>query len=367
MNSQRAALIQTRDLACSRAAEAEQLNQLIPQQELRINQVTRQLSDITGNLAQTQGSAQQLELQTAALRHDLPFASRKEALEHAGNLTAQAAKIRQDLQSAEQAAQLHKTTLAALQGQAQVLQQQIASLPSLDPVTAREELLKLNHHRNQLRQELQQLNAHLQINRDIFRHVQEQSETLAACEARRTWLDALSNTANGRLNGKERIMLETYVQMTHFDRVLRFANLRLMRMTSGQYELIRRKEAANRHSYSGLDLDVLDHYNGTNRSVSSLSGGESFKASLALALGMSDAIQASAGGVRLETMFIDEGFGSLDDESLEAALAALHGLSDSNRLVGIISHVSALKERIDRKIVVTKDRSGGSRAVVLAD
>lgn len=162
-------------------------------------------------------------------------------------------------------------------------------------------------------------------------------------------------------------MLETYVQMTYFDRILRYANIRLMMMSDGQYELIRRKEAANRQSYSGLDLDVMDHYNGSVRSVNSLSGGESFKASLALALGMSDTIQASAGGVQLDSMFVDEGFGSLDNDSLEAALKTLRGLSDGHRLVGIISHVNTLKERIDKKIVVSKNRTNGSQAVILAD
>ncbi len=118
-------------------------------------------------------------------------------------------------------------------------------------------------------------------------------------------------------------------------------------------------------SKSGLDLDVTDHYNGTDRSVKTLSGGESFKASLALALGLSDEIQSSAGGVRLDTMFVDEGFGSLDEESLNQAVNALAGLTEGNRLVGIISHVADLKNRIDRQIVVTKARQGGSRVEII--
>ena len=110
---------------------------------------------------------------------------------------------------------------------------------------------------------------------------------------------------------------------------------------------------------------MIDHFNGTERSVKTLSGGESFKASLSLALGLSDEIQSSAGGVKLDTMFVDEGFGSLDEESLNQAMRALAGLAEGNRLVGIISHVGELKDRIDRQIVVTKDRSGGSRAVIV--
>jgi exonuclease SbcC len=114
---------------------------------------------------------------------------------------------------------------------------------------------------------------------------------------------------------------------------------------------------------TGLELDVVDHYNGTERSVKTLSGGESFKASLALALGLSDEIQMST-GIRLDTLFVDEGFGSLDPESLNQAYNTLAGLTEGDRLVGIISHVNELKERIDRQIVVTKEKSGGSKAVI---
>ena len=178
-------------------------------------------------------------------------------------------------------------------------------------------------------------------------------------------MKALSDTANGKLNGKEKVMLETYVQMTYFDRIINRANLRLMTMSSGQYELIRMKEAANAKSQSGLDLGVVDHYNGTERSVKTLSGGESFMASLSLALGLSDEVQAAAGGIQLDTLFVDEGFGSLDSESLEQAYKALAGLTEGNRLVGIISHVSELKERIDKQIVVTKEKSGGSSVKII--
>jgi len=114
-----------------------------------------------------------------------------------------------------------------------------------------------------------------------------------------------------------------------------------------------------------LELDVVDHYNGSMRSVKTLSGGESFLASLSLALGLSDEVQSAAGGIRLDTMFVDEGFGTLDDDALEQAIGALAGLTQGNRLVGIISHVGQLKQRIDRQIVVTKARSGGSQAKII--
>ena len=181
----------------------------------------------------------------------------------------------------------------------------------------------------------------------------------AALEQRAQWVGALAATAGGTLTSKQKIKLEAYIQMDYLDRILRHANLRLMQMTDAQYEL-ERIGAENQRSQSGLDLGVIDHYNGTRRSVKTLSGGESFKASLALALGLSDEVQSAAGGIRLDTLFLDEGFGSLDEESLEQAIRVLAGLTEGDRLVGIISHVGALKDRIDRQVVVHKNRTGGS-------
>ena len=174
----------------------------------------------------------------------------------------------------------------------------------------------------------------------------------------------MSDTANGTVTGKDRLTLETYVQTAYFDRVLRRANVRLMVMTDGHYDLKRREEAEG-NKKMGLELNVIDHYNGSERSVKTLSGGESFLASLALALGLSDEIRSSAGGVQLESMFVDEGFGSLDEETLALAMRALTTLAESHRLVGIISHVDQLKQQMGKQILVTKDGAGGSRAQIL--
>ena len=180
-------------------------------------------------------------------------------------------------------------------------------------------------------------------------------------EQKYTWVSALSATANGTITGKTKLELETYVQTTYFERILRRANLRLQKMSGGQYDLKRRREADSKQSKSGLELNIVDHVNATERSVNTLSGGEAFLASLALALGLSDEVQTST-GIHLDTLFVDEGFGSLDSEALGKAYQTLAGLTEGNRLVGIISHVSELKERIDRQIVVTKGADGSSHA-----
>ena len=132
-------------------------------------------------------------------------------------------------------------------------------------------------------------------------------------------------------------------------------------MSGGQYDLKRRRNADDLKSKSGLELDIVDHINATERSINTLSGGEAFLASLSLALGLSDEVQMST-GIHLDTLFVDEGFGSLDSEALSKAYQTLAGLTEGNRLVGIISHVAELKERIDRQIVVTKDPDGSSHA-----
>ena len=204
-----------------------------------------------------------------------------------------------------------------------------------------------------------QLYAEMENNRRIFNAVQGKEAKMAAAEQEYVWMKALADTAGGTLSGKPKIEFETYVQTAFFDRILRRANLRLMTMSSGQYELKRQAAGENKKEKAGLELNVIDHYNGSERSVKTLSGGETFQASLSLALGLADEIQSNAGGIRLDAMFVDEGFGSLDEEALNQAMKALYSLAEGQRMVGTISHVSELKERISRRITVTKNRKTG--------
>ncbi|MCI6266318.1 MAG: SMC family ATPase [Erysipelotrichaceae bacterium] len=175
----------------------------------------------------------------------------------------------------------------------------------------------------------------------------------------------LSDTANGTIAGKNKLEFEQFVQASYFDRVIASANKRFGYMSEERFQLVRKEEASKVSEKLGLELEVMDYYTGKKRDIKSLSGGESFKAALSLALGMSDTIQAFSGGVVVDAMFIDEGFGSLDEESLEAALNAIMMLSQGNRLIGIISHVNELRSRIDKKIVIKKSSCGSSVSVVV--
>lgn len=233
-------------------------------------------------------------------------------------------------------------------------EEQKKEIGEVDEDALREQYSRFREEKTQLSEKRKALFSVQKGNEEIYQKVQVRQTEMTAAEKEYVWMKNLSDTANGKLNGKSKIELETYIQMAYFDRILRRANLRLMTMSSGQYELKRQEQSKNQKEKAGLDLNVIDHYNGTERSVKTLSGGESFQASLSLALGLSDEIQACAGGIRLDSMFVDEGFGSLDEESLEQALKALTSLADGKRLVGIISHVSELKERIENKIIVTK-------------
>ena len=343
--------------------EKRELPQLLRQIEENIREeklAGEERTRLTGELAAAQEGADKLR---AGLKHP----GQREAQAEIRGWEEELDHLRTAMESARTQLEAARTAHTACQSRIQALKQQLAD-------SSPEELPRLLEEQKQLREQTAALTAHreecagrLRSNRRAAEGYTKHSADLAAVEQQLGWVGALSDTASGNITGKEKVMLETFVQMTTFDRVTARANIRLMAMTGGRYELARREQASSLRSQSGLDLDVVDHYNATRRDVRTLSGGESFLASLALALGLSDEIQSAAGGVRLDTMFVDEGFGSLDETSLSEAIAVLNGLSEGNRLVGIISHVDSLKTRISRKILVTKLPSGGSQARIITD
>jgi exonuclease SbcC len=193
----------------------------------------------------------------------------------------------------------------------------------------------------------------------ILKELKKSADALAKIEREYAAIKSLSDTANGKLS------FETYAQMAYFERVLRAANLRLKVMSQNRYVLLRKEEGSDGRKRMGLEIEVADSYTGKSRSANSLSGGESFMASLSLALGLSDVVQQSAGGIHLDAMFIDEGFGSLDAEVLELSVRTLSDMADGNRIIGIISHVAELRERIDKQVRVEKTHSGSKIRLVV--
>ncbi len=213
-----------------------------------------------------------------------------------------------------------------------------------------------------LRSQAATLTSRKDQNHRTLKELQDKLREHETIEREYLSLRELADVANGRMVGKKRIAFETAVQAVYFDEILGEANRRLSGMTSGRYQLVRHEDD-ERLSDRGLELGVIDEYTGKERHVSTLSGGEGFKASLSLALGLSDVVQRRSGGVVIETLFVDEGFGSLDAESLDTAVRTLQSLAGADRLVGIISHVDELKARIDKQIVVRRSPQGSTLTV----
>ena len=341
-----------------------QLEELIPRKEKQLADAEGELTGSKERSAKYQAALASLQKTNELLRTKLHYENKAAALAGQKKLTDRMEALNATRMRVEAELNRVKTEHARILAAMDELYHQLSQTPEEDLEAMNRERATLQQKKNALIQTQKIVHARISANRTALGNISAKAKEMAELEARQAWMKALSDTANGNLPGKEKIMLETYIQTTYFDRILERANLRLRKMSGGQYDLKRRVSAANKQSQSGLELDIIDHVNGTERSVNTLSGGEAFLASLALALGLSDEVQMSA-GIRLDTLFVDEGFGSLDSEALSKAYNTLAGLTEGNRLVGIISHVAELKERVDRQIVVTKERSGGSRAALV--
>ena len=340
------------------------LETLIPGKEKNLSQEEGKLATAKEQIAACTATAQELRNQIALLSDKLSFPDKAAAQKEQRTLQTRLRELKIALTTAETNLNQKKEKLAGTKAAIAQLRTQLENAVEVDTAALFARKNDLISQRNLITAQQKTLHSRITANDSARKNVSKKQAELEALESRYMWMKALSDTANGNLTGKEKIMLETYIQTTYFDRILERANLRLRKMSGGQYDLKRRRTAANMRGQTGLELDIVDHVNTSQRSVNTLSGGEAFLASLALALGLSDEVQMST-GIRLDTMFVDEGFGSLDSEALRKAYTTLAGLTEGNRLVGIISHVTELKERIDKQILVTKLKSGGSSAQII--
>ena len=344
----------------------DSIEKILPQSTKRLEELQDSINTISNTVTTYTSENKAIEERIKSLKSKLLFSSKLEADAKIKSNNDTVLKIQNAIELATKRLNECNEKLASTTATKAELSKQLDGKEEINLENEKIKLNELEGNIRRLRAYKEEIHSRIVNNQSNYKNIKLKSDELIEAEKQYTIVKSLSDTANGNITGKDKIMLETYIQMHYFDRIISRANARLVIMTGGQYDLVRRKEAASKMGQSGLDLDVIDHYNGTERSVKSLSGGESFKASLALALGLSDEIQSSAGGIQLDTMFIDEGFGSLDEDSLAQAMNALASLASSNKLIGIISHVGELKQKIDKQIIVKKDKTGGSRAEIIA-
>ena len=372
LEKKRAELIDNLDELNKKITEEDNKIKKKEELEIRIPEIEKEIAKLKEKLSSAREQSiyneSRLETETEkaqTLKKGFTFEDGKAARSHITVLKGKIKAIDDAYKKAESELSDQNNVIIQLNGQIKALEDALKKADEIDLeafVGKRREFESLRSEKNK---KLQQAISRIDSNEWVKQNIEKKMDELLDNEGKLLVVSSLADTASGKLSGKEKIMLETYVQMAYFDRIIARANLRLMKMTDAQYELKRMETAANNKGQSGLDLGVIDHYNGSERSVKTLSGGESFMAALSLALGLSDEIQSVAGGIQIDTMFVDEGFGTLDQDSLELAYNALAGLTEGNRLVGIISHVAELKQKIDKQIVVTKGKSGGSKAEII--
>lgn len=345
----------------------QKLDKEIPKIQEKQKSLSDEISTLNTQKASDEAFISENTKRVTSIKSELDFESADIAKDKLKEYTTLSNDIKNAIEKSKNAFDDIKSKYDTQKGTKASLENALKEFKEIDLASLNEKSLKLNEHKKDVDKTAKSLYSRIESNKLLVDNIFEKRDILKGYDDKYVWLKALSETANGDISGKEKITLETFVQMTYFDSIIRKANIRLLTMSDGQYELVRRSDAETLKKNEGLALDVIDHFNASTRSVSTLSGGESFMASLCLALGLSDEIQSSNGGIKLDTMFVDEGFGSLDGEALDRALSALTSLSQGNRLVGIISHVNALRDRIDNKIVITKDRTIGSNAQIICD
>ena len=348
----------------------QELQKMIPQLQQKLTAISEEVSQ--NQIAQTKLSVEyeQLQKQVQEITTKLKYTSETEAKNRISMITKQILEYQQQINRLESESKLAMDELVYVSAQIDMLKGKVSS--SIDEIPNQQNQLKILQteiENLQVQQEeilkcIHNTEMYESDAQDTKRKIVSESDAYQIKLSRYSSLKELADVAmgNGR-SSKEKITLQEYVQIAYLDRMIHKANERYLSMSNQQYQLVRSAGTKDKRSHEALDLDVIDFSNGSIRPVSSLSGGESFIASLALALGMSDEIQSQAGGIQIDTMFIDEGFGTLDQDSLNNAIQTLMNLSGENRLVGIISHVKELKERIHKGIIVTKDLHGSHGSV----
>lgn len=342
-----------------------ELSKSVLEKEKDKENLEKDIAELDTEIAAARTRLEGLGKQISEIRGSLKYPGKKEAEEAVIAAEKEISEMKRSLGDAESNYHRSDNEAAALGAEIRKLEELTAGREPADTEKLRAERSRISESKDELTGMRNGILSRMAANSSALKNIREDCAELLEAESKLRVIKPLSDTANGIIGGKEKIMLETYVQAAYFDEIIAKANTRFMTMSGGQYELVRRTVPGDRRAQSGLDLNVIDHHNATQRDVKTLSGGESFMASLSLALGLSDYVQSRAGGIRLGTMFVDEGFGTLSDEYLEQAIEALLSLTEGDCLVGIISHVPELKGRVDNQIVVKKGPDGKSSAEII--
>lgn len=346
--------------------EYEKLQKEIPNLEKIIKSESDEKKFLELSIAADNSSVEYLTKDLESKTKNLQFDSKLKALEKIDFIKEQILQNKQKEQNAEKEFKQAEKDYSELQVQIKEYEKELESLKQIDEEKLSEEWTLLEKNLNNLQNERDLFNTRLNNHKENINNIiQNQKEYEQICK-KYELVENLYNTAAGLIQGPDgKVSLEIFIQMNYLDRIILWANKRLKVMSCGQYELTRRQQSSDNRGQFGLEINVKDHHTGSERFVESLSGGEQFMASLSLALGLADEIQNSAGGISLDSMFIDEGFGTLDSASLNKAVKVLENLCTGQKLVGIISHVEELESKIDRKICVSKNSMGTSQVQVL--
>lgn len=348
----------------------QELLKMIPKLQQKLTALAEEVSQSEITQAKLSVEHEQIQKQVQETTVKLKYSSETEAKNRVATLAKQILEYQQQIDQLANESKLAMDELVYVSAQIDMLKEKVES--SIDEIPLQKnqlgllqaEIENLQVQQEEILKSIHDTQMYESDAQDTKKKIKSESDTYQTKLSRYSSLRELADVAmgNGR-SSKEKITLQEYVQIAYLDRMIHKANERYLSMSNQQYQLVRSAGTKDKRSHEALDLDVIDFSNGSIRPVSSLSGGESFIASLALALGMSDEIQSQAGGIQIDTMFIDEGFGTLDRDSLNNAIQTLMKLSGENRLVGIISHVKELKERIHKGIIVTKDLHGSHGSV----
>ena len=340
--------------------EIENSKQKLPSVEKEISETEQEIIKINQDISVVKTQILEKSSQLSKIKEKLIFETRQQALEEIEILDTKVKRINDDYKTAQNNLTETNNKIIAYKGEVEGLKDvnQTENIEELE-----KSLFVENQQLNETRSILETVLKRIAFNDKALEAIKSNSSEQEKVKNKLCLIEQLSTTASGNVSGKQKLSLEAYIQATYFERILSKANIRLLQISNNRYEMKRANELDKLRGQTGLEISIIDHNTGVSRKVTSLSGGESFIASLSFALGLSDEIQSSAGGIKLDCMFIDEGFGSLDESTLSLAMQAFDGLS-SGRLVGIISHVQELKEKITRQIVVEKRKNGSNINIV---